>query len=108
MLKHIVPHQRPYEVIPTRNIVFGFNSIGYNIIEDYGNRQFYCFDDLGVEPKGKYFGKNCNVLGEILLSRYDLFLANKIRTHATTSLNPTELEEYYGDRVYSRMKQLLI
>lgn len=106
LLKHIVPHQRPYEVIPTRNIVFGFNSIGYNIIEDYGNRQFYCFDDLGVEPKGKYFGKNCNVLGEILLSRYNLFLANKIRTHATTSLNPTELEEYYGDRVYSRMKQL--
>lgn len=40
LLKHIVPHQRPYEVIPTRNIVFGFNSIGYNIIEDYGNRHF--------------------------------------------------------------------
>lgn len=106
LLRYIVPHRKPYEVIPTRNIAFAFNNIGYKIIEDYGNRRFYCFDDLGVEPTGRHFGKDCNVMGEILLSRYDLFLNHKILTHATTNLNAKELEERYGNRVRSRMRQL--
>lgn len=106
LLRHIVPHQKPYEVIPTRNITFAFNNIGYKTIEDYGDKRFYCFDDLGVEPTGRHFGKDCNVLGEILLSRYDLFLNHKILTHATTNLNAQELEERYGNRVRSRMRQL--
>jgi len=106
LLKHMAPQYRPYEVIPTRNIVFGFNHIGYKTIEDYGNGQFFCFDDLGVEPTGRYFGKDCNVIGEILLSRYDLFLNHRVKTHATTNLNADELEERYGNRVRSRMREL--
>ncbi len=106
LLKHLVPHRKPYEVIPTRNIVFGFNHLGYKVIEDYGNTQFFCFDDLGVEPIGRHYGKDCNVIGEILLSRYDLYTARKIKTHATTNLNAAELEERYGNRVRSRMRQL--
>ena len=106
LLRHIVPHQKPYDVIPSRNIAFAFNNIGYKIIEDYGDKRFYCFDDLGVEPTGRHFGKDCNVLGEILLSRYDLFLNHKILTHATTNLNAVELEDRYGNRVRSRMRQL--
>jgi len=106
LLKHIVPHQKPYEVIPARNIAFSFNNLGYSIIEDYGDHNFYCFDDLGVEPTGRHFGKDCNVMGEVLLSRYDLFLKNNIKTHATTNLNAEELEDRYGNRVRSRMRQL--
>jgi energy-coupling factor transporter ATP-binding protein EcfA2 len=106
LLKYLVPHRKPYEVVPTRNIVFGFNHIGYKIIEDYGNTQFFCFDDLGVEPMGRHYGKDCNVIGEILLSRHDLFLNKQIKTHATTNLNAAELEELYGIRVRSRMRQL--
>lgn len=106
LLKHIVPLQRPYTVIPCRNIVFGFNHIGYKIIEDYGNSQFFCFDDLGVEPIGRHYGKDCNVMGEILLSRHELFLNHDINTHATTNLNAEELEGLYGNRVRSRMRQL--
>ena len=106
LLKYLVQAQRPYEVIPCRNIVFSFNHIGYKTIEDYGNSQFFCFDDLGIEPIGRHFGKDCNVIGEILLSRYDLFLEHKIKTHATTNLNAQELEERYGNRVRSRMRQL--
>ena len=106
LLRHIVPHQKSYEVIPTRNIAFAFNNIGYTIIENYGDKRFYCFDDLGVEPTGRHFGKDCNVMGEILLSRYDLFLSHKTKTHATTNLNAKELEERYGNRVRSRMRQL--
>jgi len=106
LLRHIVPHQKSYEVIPARNITFAFNNIGYKTIEEYGNSNFYCFDDLGVETTGRHFGKDCNVMGEILLSRYDLFLKRKIRTHATTNLNAQELEERYGNRVRSRMRQM--
>lgn len=106
LLKHLVPHRRPYDVIPTRNIVFGFNNVGYTVIQQYGDHRFYCFDDLGVEPTGRHFGKDCNVLGEILLSRYDLFLRHRVRTHATTNLNAQELEERYGNRVRSRMREL--
>jgi DNA replication protein DnaC len=106
LLRHMVPHHKPYEVIPARNITFAFNNIGYKTIQEYGNSSFYCFDDLGVETTGRHFGKDCNVLGEILLSRYDLFLQSKIRTHATTNLNAQELEERYGNRVRSRMRQM--
>lgn len=106
LLRHIVPHQKSYEVIPARNITFAFNNIGYKTIEEYGNSSFYCFDDLGVETIGRHFGKDCNVMGEILLSRYDLFLKRKIITHVTTNLNAHELEERYGNRVRSRMRQL--
>jgi len=106
LLRHIVPHQKSYELIPARNITFAFNNIGFKTIQEYGNSNFYCFDDLGVEITGRHFGKDCNVMGEILLSRYDLFLQRKIRTHATTNLNAQELEERYGNRVRSRMRQL--
>ena len=106
LLRYLVPHQKEYQVIPCRNIAFAFHHLGYKIIEDYGNSSYICFDDLGVEPAGRFYGKDCNVMGEILLSRYELFLNHKIRTHATTNLDSDELEERYGTRVKSRMRQL--
>ncbi len=102
----LVPHQRKYVLMPCRNIVFAFNHLGYKTIEDYGENSFFCFDDMGVEPMGRYYGKDCNVIGEILLSRYDLLMETKLKTHATTNLNAEELEEYYGNRVRSRMREL--
>jgi len=106
LLPYIVPHHRIYQVIPTRNVTFAFNHTGYKTMEHFGNQKFYCFDDLGVEPTGRFFGKDCNVMGEILLSRYDFFLNHNIKTHATTNLNAHELEDRYGNRVRSRMRQL--
>ncbi|WP_282073982.1 ATPase [Polaribacter atrinae] len=106
LLPHIVPHQNKHMVVPARNITFSFNKNGFSVIEEYGNNGFFCFDDLGVETTGRHFGKDCNVMGEILLSRYDLFLKNNVKTHATTNLNAAELEEKYGNRVRSRMRQL--
>ncbi len=110
LLRYIVPHKNSYKIIPCRNAAFSFNHIGFKTIEDYGNDGFYCFDDLGVEPAGRHFGKDCNVMGEILLSRYDLFChperSRRVKTHCTTNLNAKELEERYGNRVRSRMRQL--
>jgi hypothetical protein len=63
---------------------------------------------MGVEPPGRFYGKDLNVMGEVLLSRYDLFLETnrKVKTHATTNLNAEELEDRYGNRVRSRMREL--
>ena len=110
LLCYIVPHHKPFKVIPTRNVTFAFNHTGYKTIEHFGNDSFYCFDDLGIEPKGRFFGKDCNVMGEILLSRYNLFCHPedrcRVKTHATTNLNAKELEDLYGNRVRSRMREL--
>ena len=106
LLPFVVPHHSKHIIIASRNITFNFNKTGFEIIEDYGNNGLYCFDDLGVETTGRHFGKDCNVMGEILLSRYDLFLKNKTRTHVTTNLNAQELENRYGNRVRSRMREL--
>jgi len=108
LLRHLTPNKRAYKIIPCRNAVFSFNHLGFKTIEDYGNDGYYCFDDIGIEPTGKHFGVESDVIGEILLSRYDLFSnpINKIKTHGTTNLNADEIEERYGNRVRSRMREL--
>ena len=57
-------------------------------------------------------------MGEILLSRYDIFMQktqpnnqlpitnNHSKTHITTNLNALELEKRYGNRVRSRLRAM--
>jgi ABC-type branched-subunit amino acid transport system ATPase component len=100
---------------PCRDISFEFSQEGFSVINRYGKNAFfqntnipkvYCFDDLGMESSVAYFGNNSNVLGEILLSRYDLFISHQMITHATTNLNANELEVFYGNRLRSRMRAM--
>jgi len=94
-------------VKPSREVAFDFNQNGYETITKFGRKEWhYCFDDLGVEKSIKYFGNDCNVMGEVLLSRYDIYIKQGIKTHATTNLNAQELEKLYGNRVRSRMREL--
>jgi len=117
LLLHLAPHKTNYEIIPTRNIVFKFNTSGFEVLEKYNETKNYCFDDVGVEPSGIHYAKECNVMGEILLSRYDLFIKknpnnnqpianNHSKTHITTNLNAKELEKRYGSRVRSRLREM--
>ena len=106
LMRFMVPHQRSYVVMPCRNIVFAFNHLGYKTIEDYGDDSYFCFDDIGMEPVGRYYGRDCNVIGEIMVSRYELFLETNLKTHGTTNLSAKEFENKYGTRVRSRMKIL--
>lgn len=106
LITFLLPNTYQYEVIPCREITFQFNTKGFDVITQYGNSNLYCFDDLGVEATGKHFGQDCNVMGEILLSRYELFVKCNKKTHITTNLNATELENRYGNRVRSRMRLL--
>lgn len=110
LIRHLTPHRKAYKIVPCRNTVFNFNHLGYKTIEDYGSDGYYCFDDLGVEPTGRHYGQDCNVMGEILLSRYDYnenpAQNRRIITHATTNLNAAEIEDRYGNRVRSRMRSM--
>jgi DNA replication protein DnaC len=113
-IMRLVPQQeRKFVLKTTREISFEFIKEGYEVIQRYssGNKlqnnvKNYCFDDLGTENNLKYFGNECNVMGEILLSRYDLFINKKIITHITTNLSASEIEAAYGNRVRSRLRQL--
>lgn len=79
--------------IATNADPFGHQSVGI------------CFDDLGTEANAKHYGKEKNVMAEIILNRYD----NKLpftATHITTNLTAEELAKQYGSRVTDRMRQM--
>lgn len=63
------------------------------------------FDDLGTEDVGKHMGNELNVMANIILDRYDL---NELKgkTHVTSNLTATEIEEFYGGRVRSRIREM--
>ena len=114
LMKHITPTEHKFSVKPCRDISFEFIQDGYEVIHRYSkgklyesNFRNYCFDDLGTENNLKYFGNECNVMAEILLSRYDLFVSRKLQTHITTNLSASEIEKHYGNRVRSRLREMV-
>ncbi len=113
LMKHLAPADNKFIVKPCRDISFEFIQDGYQTIHKYSIGQLYhsdprtyCFDDLGTENNLKYFGNECNVMAEILLSRYDLYISKKLKTHITTNLSATEIEKQYGNRLRSRLREL--
>lgn len=107
----LTPMSRSYRVKPAREITMEFSKEGYDVINRYSRSvrspKPICFDDIGVEPPMRYFGDQINVVGEILLTRYELFISKRIQTHATTNLNSEELESRYGSRVRSRLREMV-
>jgi energy-coupling factor transporter ATP-binding protein EcfA2 len=104
------PYQ--YTLRPCRDVSFELLEEGYKVIGRYSKLSYnshgpriYCFDDLGAEQNLKYFGNECNVMAEILLSRYELFVGHRMLTHVTTNLQAGELETCYGNRVRSRLRE---
>lgn len=113
LMGRLSTNNQKFVMKPCRDISFEFIQDGYQIIHKYSNGKVfqseprtYCFDDLGTENNLKYFGNECNVMGEILLSRYDLFISKKLKTHITTNLSASEIEVHYGNRVRSRLREL--
>jgi hypothetical protein len=98
-----------------RDVSFEFMKDGHEVFHKYTRGSFrpekfepktYCFDDLGLESTMNFYGNQCSVMAEILLSRYDLFHSFNMITHITTNLNSKELEDRYGTRVRSRMREM--
>ena len=109
--------EKQYNFVSAREVTIRFAREGYGIIDRYSTQSYrfsnvgyqpvvYCFDDLGTDRPIQYFGNECNVMGEILLGRYDHFVKKGMLTHATTNLSATELEKLYGNRLRSRMREM--
>lgn len=65
-----------------------------------------CFDDFGTEENKKHFGNSSNVMADILLARYSNNFRMPGQTHLTTNLTEYEIENIYGNRVRSRMREM--
>lgn len=113
LLRLFEPAKSKYIIKSCRDISFEFIKEGYDTVHKYSRLSFknhepitYCFDDLGTENNLKFYGNECNIMAEIILSRYDQFMSRKQLTHITTNLSASEIEQYYGNRVRSRMREL--
>ncbi len=113
LIKPFSNHLSDYKIKTCREVSFEFAKYGYEALQQYilkNNTQFrlsgYCFDDLGAEQQIKHFGNDCNVMAEIIISRYEDFVSNKSITHITTNLSASEIENLYGNRLRSRMRSM--
>ena len=102
-----------YKIKTCRELSFEFAKSGYDAINKYTLKQNYqsrlpgyCFDDLGAEQQIKHFGNDCNVMAEVLISRYEQFVENNSITHLTSNLSASEIEMLYGNRLRSRMRNM--
>ena len=113
LIKQFTNVKYDYKIKTTREISFEFAKNGFESLQVYTHKfneqkrlSSYCFDDLGAEKQIKHFGNDCNVMAEILISRYEQFIENNSITHITTNLSASELENYYGNRVRSRLRNM--
>jgi DNA replication protein DnaC len=114
LMRYVPQPNKKFFMKTCRDISFEFIKDGYEVIQRYSHghnthaeHKNYFFDDLGTEKNLKYFGNECNVMAEIILSRYDIFISKKIYTHITTNLSASEIETAYGNRVRSRLRTML-
>lgn len=115
IIRSLSPESYKPVIIPCRDIGMEFSQHGYDTVIKYSRNAFYpytniprifCLDDLGMEISTSHWGNVCNVIVEVLLSRYDMFISHKMITHVTTNLNSQELEDRYGNRLRSRMREM--
>lgn len=115
LMRQLPSNRKNFGMVSTRQVVSEFMQSGYEVLENYSRGSLYneqripknyCFDDLGTEATSKYYGNDCNVMAEILLTRYDLYKEKDIITHITTNLTAGEIETIYGNRLRSRMREM--
>ena len=87
------------------NLVLDFNINGHKSFLRY-NDYNVCFDDLGTEDMGKYFGDTVNVMEKFILHRYELYYSKKLCTHFTSNLTLKEVYARYGLRCEDRLKEM--
>ncbi|MBS1567004.1 MAG: ATPase, partial [Bacteroidetes bacterium] len=115
LIRYILPAPSRHLMRSCQQIAFDFATGGYPQVIMYSKGSFFagsetpvsvCFDDLGLEATLQHYGNSCNTMAEILLSRYDYFISHGMLSHITTNLSSQQIEERYGIRVRSRMREL--
>ena len=115
LLRYLLPMDLRHRLYSCREISFEYSRDGHTAIHRYTKGSFsvkkfepiiYCFDDLGLENETQHYGNTCQVMAEIILSRYDYYHSFGMQTHLTTNLNSSEIEKQYGLRVRSRLREM--
>lgn len=110
-----------FVVYPVNDVSAQFTSEGHEAIIKYKNlipstdsfRTFgqneigICFDDFGTEVDKKHYGNESNVMAEIILSRHMSHHNLMAKTHFTTNIGVEIIEERYGVRVRSRLREMI-
>jgi hypothetical protein len=105
-------HLDSFYSVESNRIALDYALAGANIFNqhsDFNNEESYGYvdgtlfiDDLGAEPITSHFKSQLNSVGELIQIRYNL----EYITHATTNLDAKSLKEFYGERVFSRIKEM--
>lgn len=72
----------------------------------YHSKLGLCIDDIGTEEFKKHFGNGKNVIGDLIELRYANGNYGPL-LHLTTNLTAQQLREFYGDRVGSRIREMM-
>jgi len=112
-------NRRVYHIVEAKDLAALYKKAGDEAIVQYKEKiknafndpsvffQSYaalCIEDIGSEDIKGNFGDKINVVGDIIEGRY----VNKCLAswfHGTTNLTSDQLEEYYGGRVISRLRE---
>lgn len=118
-----------FRLIESWVITRGFTKGGFELLssESFASKHgdltssLLCIDDMGSEQSPAYYYQNgVNIIAEILMDRYsymkDPSYMKDARfrssynysyfTHGTSNLDIKSLKAFYGDRVFSRMKEM--
>lgn len=72
-------------------------------------------DDIGFSVDSKRFGNTINIISEIIIDRYELFVNSGYKTHLSSNIlaflknnetNTPTIETMYGVRVLDRIKEM--
>lgn len=121
MLKLFMQNQRQcYFIKPAKDVADDFQEYGEDGMNEYLDKRknaindssvFFqphsglCIDDLGTEDIKVHFGNKKNVIGDLIEKKYSRGSIG-IFFHATTNLTAEQLNEFYGGRVVSRMREI--
>lgn len=117
MIKLFSLNQREsYTVVQSGMVVSDYNQFGSEIFETYQQptriaENYFgqceigvCFDDLGTEPDGNHFKDKQNVMQRVIYDRSFARLCGI--THCTHNMTVDQINERYGERVRSRMREM--
>jgi len=102
----IISAFRRYPVFYCDRLVSRYMSNKKSFPEIFEHEKDIIIDDLGAEVTINDFGMKFELLTQIITDRHRLFTERGYLTLFSTNLNKDEFVSRYGQRVYSRIKQM--
>lgn len=90
-------------ILPYKNLIPSTDTF-----KSFGQTELgICFDDFGMDRDKKNYGNESNVMQELILARYAMNDRLRSKTHFTTNIDAEIIQERYGERVRSRLREIV-